>query len=152
MALSWVGLMLSLPTAFAQKPKPPEPAAAEEDLPMVKGPTDQPALPIQRPKGVEESVLYSVLSILVRENDSSRHRVGPPMMQANQLGKRRFAALLRSDDVIALGHTFRCVRTHRQRPLRSQRDRGGHSLPKQLSCCKYAPVLGFVGGRVVVNA
>ena len=43
---------------------------------------------------MEESFLYRVFRVLVRQDNGTRHRIGPPLVQANQVRERlRFAAL-----------------------------------------------------------
>jgi hypothetical protein len=44
--------------ALAQAPKPGAPAASEDEAPLVKGPADQPAIPVQRAKGVAGTLIF----------------------------------------------------------------------------------------------
>jgi hypothetical protein len=53
-------LLWSAPGAFAQAPKPatPAPAGSEEDLPVIKGPPSQPAIPVQRLRGTAGTLVF----------------------------------------------------------------------------------------------
>jgi hypothetical protein len=44
--------------AFAQAPKPATPAASEEDAPLIKGPANQPAIPVQRARAVAGTLVF----------------------------------------------------------------------------------------------
>jgi hypothetical protein len=57
---------------------------------------------------VQEPFLYRVFGVFVREHDGACYRVGPPLMQPNQLRKRfRLAALCGNHQrVLALTRRF----------------------------------------------
>lgn len=65
---------------------------------------------VERSVGMEESLLNRVLGILVREDNGARHRIGSPLMQANQFRKRLRFAALRGDNQRMLALARRVTR------------------------------------------
>jgi hypothetical protein len=58
---------------------------------------------VEGAEGVQEALLHRVLRVLVREDDRARHRVGAPLVAADEHRERLRVAGLRGEHDLALG-------------------------------------------------